>query len=111
MPPRSAAKPRDEPPPSTKRFAWVEHLALTAPVQPPERMDLPGRNNDGALSQRQTDVLVLIASGLPNKEIAGRLGIARKTAEHHCEVIFRKLAVRGRTEATAWAHRNGVMTP
>jgi DNA-binding CsgD family transcriptional regulator len=89
---------------------WVEHVALTTPARRPQRIDLARRSNDGALSERQRDVLMLIASGLTNKEIAGRLGITLKTAEHHCEAIFRKLRVRGRTEATAWAHRNGVVT-
>ena len=89
---------------------WVEHVAFTTPARRPERIDLPRRSNHGALSERQRDVLVLIASGLTNKEIAGRLDITRKTAEHHCGAIFRKLGVRGRTEATAWAHRNGVVT-
>jgi DNA-binding CsgD family transcriptional regulator len=88
----------------------VEHaLAWTAPSPPAERKHLPGRSNDGALSPRQTDVLVLMAAGLSNKEIAERLGIRRRTAEHHSEAIFRKLGVRGRTEATAWAHRNGLV--
>jgi DNA-binding CsgD family transcriptional regulator len=90
-------------------LTWTEQLAHGSHSRATERRDLPGRSNDGALSPRQTDVLVLMASGLTNKEIADRLGITPRTAEHHSEVIFRKLGVRGRTEAAAWAHRNGFM--
>ncbi|MCU1428239.1 MAG: LuxR family transcriptional regulator, partial [Actinomycetia bacterium] len=90
--------------------AWVESLvapALRARRAP--RGDLPGRRNDGALSDRQLEVLRVVASGLSNKEIALELGISTKTVEHHAEAIFRKLRVRGRTEATAWAHRHGLL--
>jgi DNA-binding NarL/FixJ family response regulator len=89
----------------------VDRLARTASDEQPDRVDLPGRSNEGPLSARQQDVLVLVASGRSNKEIAARLGITQKTVEHHNEAIYRKLGVRGRTEATAWAHRHGVAEP
>jgi DNA-binding CsgD family transcriptional regulator len=88
-------------------LAWVDHLAQTTPDRPPDRAHLRGRRDDGALSKRQDEVLVLMASGFSDKDIAGRLGIRHKTVEHHASVIYRKLGVRGRTEATAWAHRHG----
>jgi DNA-binding CsgD family transcriptional regulator len=53
-------------------------------------------------------VLRLLAEGLTNREIAGRLYISEKTAEHHVSRIFGKLGVRTRGAASSLAHRVGV---
>ena len=89
-------------------LAWIDSLAPSAPTS---RQNLVGRRNDGGLSKRQLDVLRLMAGGMSNKDIAARLAITPKTVEHHAEAIFRKLNVRNRSEATAWAHRSGVIVP
>jgi DNA-binding CsgD family transcriptional regulator len=60
------------------------------------------------LSQRETEVLTLLASGRPNSEIAAALGISVHTIERHVANVFTKLSVRNRAEATAWAHRRGL---
>ncbi|WP_162564368.1 MULTISPECIES: LuxR C-terminal-related transcriptional regulator [Microbacterium] len=62
------------------------------------------------LTPREGEVLQLLASGLTNKEIAGRLHLSVKTVMHHSVSIYRKLAVRGRAEATAYAYRNRLIT-
>jgi predicted ATPase/DNA-binding CsgD family transcriptional regulator len=62
------------------------------------------------LTARELDVLRLVAGGRSNKEIAVELGITPKTAMHHTSAIYRKLHVRGRTEAAAVAHRQGLLT-
>ena len=62
-----------------------------------------GPRGVGELSQRETEVLTLIAEGLSNAEIAGRLYISPKTAGHHVSNILTKLGVRSRTEAAAFA--------
>ena len=62
-----------------------------------------------ALTRRELEVLHLLADGIPNKEIAGRLGMAAKTTMHHTSKIYRKLGVRGRGEAAAWARRAGIV--
>jgi DNA-binding NarL/FixJ family response regulator len=56
-----------------------------------------------ALTQREAEVLALLARGLTNREIAGRLIISAKTVEHHVSQILGKLSLRSRAEAAAYA--------
>jgi DNA-binding NarL/FixJ family response regulator len=63
--------------------------------------------SDG-LTDRQLEVVKLLASGLSNKEIARALGVAPKTVMHHTVAIYRKLELRGRTEVVAWALKSGL---
>ena len=61
------------------------------------------------LTPRQVEVLRLLATGLRNKEIAEHLKLTPKTVMHHLTSVYRTLNVRGRSEATAWAHRAGIV--
>jgi DNA-binding NarL/FixJ family response regulator len=65
-----------------------------------------GPKDVGLLSKREQEVLRLIAAGLSNAEIAGRLFISVKTAGHHVSNILSKLGLRSRTEAAAYAALN-----
>jgi len=60
----------------------------------------------GVLSRRETEVLRLLGEGLSNREIAARLFISPKTAEHHVSRIYGKLGLKSRAEAAAYAVRN-----
>jgi len=62
----------------------------------------------GGLSRREFQVLRLIADGLSTREIAGRLFISAKTADHHIQHIYTKIAVSNRAAATRWAIDHGV---
>ncbi|MDO8107614.1 response regulator transcription factor [Isoptericola sp. b441] len=67
------------------------------------------RSQAPALSEREHAVLDLLAQGLPNKRIAGRLHISPRTVERHCEGIYAKLAVHSRTEAVVTALALGLV--
>ncbi len=64
---------------------------------------------DGALTQRELEVLALLAEGASNKAIARRLGISPHTAKFHVGSLIDKLDATGRTEAVAHAARTGII--
>jgi DNA-binding NarL/FixJ family response regulator len=61
------------------------------------------------LTERELQVLRLIAAGGTNKDVAAALRISAKTVMHHGVAIYRKLGVRRRAEATAWAYRSNLV--
>jgi DNA-binding CsgD family transcriptional regulator len=71
--------------------ASAERIATT------EERDLVGRF--GSLTGRESEILRMIALGLPNKVVAGRLFITEKTIKTHTNNIYRKLGVRNRLQA------------
>ena len=67
-------------------------------------------DNPEALTERETDVLRLLAQGQSNKEIAHSLGIGEKTVKTHVSSILGKLGVPGRTQAALYAVRIGLVS-
>jgi ATP/maltotriose-dependent transcriptional regulator MalT len=68
--------------------------------------------DDGAghgLTPREREVLVLLAGGASNRQIAGRLNISEHTVARHVSNIFDKLGVNSRTQAGAYAHTNNLL--
>lgn len=61
------------------------------------------------LTQRESDVLVHLAQGLTNKEIAQKLNISYETVKEHVQHILRKIGVTDRTQAAVWAVRRGLV--
>ena len=70
----------------------------------------PGAGPVLGLSERESEVLRLLAVGLTNKDIAQSLILSVRTIEAHLRSIFSKLGVRSRTEAVLWAVRHGYGT-
>ena len=68
-----------------------------------QQADLTPRESSGLLSQRELQVLRLIAAGKTNRAIAEELFISEKTVARHVSNIFDKLGVSTRTAAAAWA--------
>jgi NarL family two-component system response regulator LiaR len=64
---------------------------------------------DEALTAREREVLLAIARGLPNKQIALELGIAEKTVKTHVSSILSKLGLTDRTQAALYAVRAGLI--
>lgn len=64
-----------------------------------------------ALTARETEVLRLIARGLPNKQIASQLGLGLRTVESHVSSVLGKLGLTSRTEAALYAVSNNVASP
>ena len=73
----------------------------------------PGSRSDAAddarLTRREREVLELVANGSTNGEVARALWVTEQTVKFHLANIFRKLDVTNRTQASHWAHANGVL--
>lgn len=67
----------------------------------------PGTGRGNALTEREREVLTLIADGRSNREIARALVLSEKTVKTHVSNILMKLDVADRTQAALWAVRNG----
>jgi DNA-binding NarL/FixJ family response regulator len=78
-------------------------LKAARQAPPPRPATLP----DG-LTEREAEVLILIAAGLSNADIAERLFVAEATVKTHVNRIFAKTSSRDRAQAAAYAHRHGL---
>jgi DNA-binding NarL/FixJ family response regulator len=88
--------------------------APSTPRAPSATLDWPAK--DEGLTERESQVLVLAAEGLSNREIAAALYLSAETVKAHLRQIFRKLGVRNRVEATnyvrsATSFRHRVLDP
>ena len=71
---------------------------------------LLGRVRPAGLTERELEVLKLVAEGRSNPDIARALVLSHKTVERHLSNIFTKLDVPSRTAAAAYAHEHGLMS-
>lgn len=70
--------------------------------------DLENQKQD-KLSDREIEVLKLVAIGMFNKEIGEKLGISERTVKNHMSSIFKKIECTDRTQAAVFAIRNGLV--
>jgi non-specific serine/threonine protein kinase len=81
---------------------------LAAGVDTPREQGAAPARVTTALTEREMEVLQLLAEGLTNQEIADALFVSRRTAATHVDHILTKLTVRSRTAAVAYAVRHGL---
>ena len=84
--------------------ARLVQLARQEPAAAPDQLP------DG-LTPREAEVLMLIAQGMSNTEIAQTLFVSEATVKSHVNRVFAKTASRDRAQAVAYAHRHGLTAP
>ncbi len=93
-------------PTTTRRL--VDHLVAARMAREQQPTAPPAL---ASLTEREREVLVLIAQGCSNREIAARLSISELTAKTHVSRVITKLGVDSRVQAAALAYRSGVVRP
>jgi LuxR family maltose regulon positive regulatory protein len=93
---------------------YVQRLLAAFPVDEPEQTDpsksqVPKSELVEPLSEREIEVLQLIAEGLTNPEIAAKLYLSLNTVKAHTRNIYGKLGVSNRTQAVARARALGIL--
>ncbi|UFU02337.1 response regulator transcription factor [Ruania suaedae] len=90
----------------------LEMFATSLPSEPApvdSQHAAPGR--PGGLTEREHEVLLAIAEGLSNGEIATRLYVSEATVKTHVGKVLAKLGLRDRVQAVVYAYENGVIRP
>jgi DNA-binding NarL/FixJ family response regulator len=92
-------------------LAWALRHALAKPVTKAigRASQVHSAVEETGLSKRELDVLLALADGKSNKEIASTLWLAPQTVKFHLTSIYRKLGVNSRTQAVNWAYRQGLV--
>jgi DNA-binding NarL/FixJ family response regulator len=89
--------------PGVTRRLIAEFARMGAPRSPRAQLD--------GLTERESEVLALVARGLSNAEIADRLVVAEQTVKTHVSRILMKLGLRDRTQAVVLAYETGLVHP
>ncbi len=89
--------------PSITRRLIEDYARRTDPLQPPDALLRE-------LSPREREVLILVARGLSNHEIAQRLIVTEATVKSHVGNVLMKLGLRDRVQAVVLAYENGIVT-
>lgn len=109
-PHRPAADPAD----AARRLArladegCLDHAMVTAVIEAAGEK-VPDMQRPGNLTEREAEVIGLLARGLQTKQIATALGISPKTADTHIQSAYRKMGVSTRAAATLFAMEHGMV--
>ncbi|MBX3287070.1 MAG: hypothetical protein KF703_17110 [Actinobacteria bacterium] len=104
----AAAAARDELAAAVDR-GELDRTAVDAVLAVVEQAALPPRSWPAGLSDREVEVLGLLARGAGDKAIAADLGITAKTVAHHVQHVYDKIGVRSRAGATLFAVEHGMV--
>lgn len=91
------------------RAAAAGQVQLSADAAARLMREVRAPDSPETLTERETDVLRLVAEGKANKEIAQGLGIGEKTVKTHVSSILAKLGLQSRTQAALYAARIGIV--
>jgi DNA-binding NarL/FixJ family response regulator len=80
-----------------------------SPPRPPGRASITTTRPAAALSDREVEVLRLVAGGLSNRQIAAALVISPRTVEHHVQHVYTKIGVSTRAAAAMFAMEHGLL--
>lgn len=83
--------------------------AAAAALIPPGAGGDNAAMNEAGLTEREREVLLLVASGKSNAEIAGELFLGEATVKTHVSHLLQKIGVRDRVQLVVWAHSNGAV--
>jgi HD-GYP domain-containing protein (c-di-GMP phosphodiesterase class II) len=89
----------------------LDHDAVVAVLAEFGHVTTRPRVNPAGLSERELEVLALIAAGCSNAEVADHLFISRRTAEHHAQHIYAKIGVSTRAAAALFAVQHDIIRP
>lgn len=91
----------------TKGRNWVGPSVATLMMG--KFRDIPSETNSGVLTEKECEVIRLIADGLSTRDIASRTHMAERTVEFHISNIYDKLGVTTRPSAVRWAQEHGIL--
>jgi DNA-binding NarL/FixJ family response regulator len=97
--------------PAVTRRLISEFARIRPPAATPATAAAAAPAALAALTPRETQVLRLVAAGLSNPEIAGRLVVTEETVKTHVSRVLGKLGLRGRSQAVVAAYESGLVVP
>jgi DNA-binding CsgD family transcriptional regulator len=90
-----------------RHYHYLLHASPVTNDDGEPRKSRAGREAAKGLSDREMEVLMLVADGMTNEQIGLTLGISGKTAQHHVAHAYRKIGVTSRVGATVWLAERG----